>query len=618
MCFHPRKIRRADGVIMEVRCDHCLQCLKQYQDSWTARLNEEIKMWSPVQQGKALVEPVVFFTFDYNPEKIPCSYLVVSSTGVYLTRKKPDCRILEYWSDINRETGPEWLVRRRKILAEYQKAVRWVWSTLERQATSVDRLFGNYKEFIRTRGFNKYGEPLLDFYGCDFDCDLPDFSEKFHHFGNSALEYPVYDFEVFTSIEGIGDPILAIEFHEVSKPDVQNCFKRARRKLEYDGVFTAPVNPRINPFWRGSDGVDHELPSCALTKTFKYFVTSEYGPNTFRPHYHGVCYGLTYDEFEKYIVPEWKDYGRVDFSVLESSGGALSYIAKYCSKGTYEHPLCARDFYYPDGKEYHSKRCELALAAFGVDWPLVRPTFHLVSKGIGACYAFREEILSYFGSKLLEYLTPSGSLRYYSTGVDLSGRKPYVNLSELGVHDDSWFPCKSLKVELSDDGSLILRKYTGKNYDRLVGEDIITPDAVASEVFEQSLLNKQYTRTYVAQSPKQNPVSPVCISCWHKIGAKKLFNPVTKTTAISLPRYYRQWLISPLTSLLRQSASTRLHPPVHALESFLMEHEGDQDPLTCSVRSYLANKDIRDSLTSERLRVSAQRFYCKTISPRLM
>lgn len=72
----------------------------------------------------------------------------------------------------------------------------------------------------------------------------------------------------------------------------------------------------------------------------------------------------------------------------------MSYCAKYCSKGFYEHPLCSKDFFYPKPTkiddveirpftEYHSKHYERCLELFGMDEPIVDPTFHLVSKGLG-------------------------------------------------------------------------------------------------------------------------------------------------------------------------------------------------------------------------------------------
>ena len=55
------------------------------------------------------------------------------------------------------------------------------------------------------------------------------------------------------------------------KADVQKFFKRLRRRVEYDRL-------DLFPYYKKED------------RTFRYFVTSEYGPGTFRPHYHGLLF----------------------------------------------------------------------------------------------------------------------------------------------------------------------------------------------------------------------------------------------------------------------------------------------------------------------------------------
>lgn len=69
----------------------------------------------------------------------------------------------------------------------------------------------------------------------------------------------------------------------------------------------------------------YELPKG--TK-YKFYITSEYGSKTFRPHLHGVWYGLGIDRglAEVLFTTLWP-YGNV--FVLPAHEGAAAYIAKY-------------------------------------------------------------------------------------------------------------------------------------------------------------------------------------------------------------------------------------------------------------------------------------------------
>ena len=103
----------------------------------------------------------------------------------------------------------------------------------------------------------------------------------------------------------------------------------------------------------------------ATPKEFKYFITSEYGPRTLRPHYHGIFFGITEHEF-RIAYEDWMDhYGNVEYSVISITDekykqNAIRYVSKYCSKGFFENPK--------------------------VEQGLVAKTFHLISKKIGSNY----------------------------------------------------------------------------------------------------------------------------------------------------------------------------------------------------------------------------------------
>ncbi len=99
-------------------------------------------------------------------------------------------------------------------------------------------------------------------------------------------------------------------FAVVCKEDIQRFLKRLRSKIDYD----------------------YDLP--AEQKTLRYFICSEYGPCTKRPHYHGILW--TDDpricrDLPGLIRATWKmcDSTRIDAQLV--SGSAPEYVAKYVS-----------------------------------------------------------------------------------------------------------------------------------------------------------------------------------------------------------------------------------------------------------------------------------------------
>lgn len=73
-------------------------------------------------------------------------------------------------------------------------------------------------------------------------------------------------------------------------------------------------------------------------KILRYFLVSEYGPTTFRPHYHGILWTDSQDVarwLERNISACWSqcDDARVDVQYV--SGSAPQYVAKYCNSFTH-------------------------------------------------------------------------------------------------------------------------------------------------------------------------------------------------------------------------------------------------------------------------------------------
>lgn len=108
---------------------------------------------------------------------------------------------------------------------------------------------------------------------------------------------------------------LASEFDDipgtavVSRSDVQKFLKRLRNRL-------------TKAYENKED------------RKFRYFIASEYGPRTFRPHYHGIIFTDS-DRFasdiERFISESWPfdDPDRHKVSLVSS--GAASYVANYCN-----------------------------------------------------------------------------------------------------------------------------------------------------------------------------------------------------------------------------------------------------------------------------------------------
>jgi len=118
-------------------------------------------------------------------------------------------------------------------------------------------------------------------------------------------------------------------FRTLSKPDVQKFFKRLRKKIA------------------GNNRSD-----------IRYYAAGEYGPRTFRPHYHLIIFNATPET----IYSSWGK-GRVTIDPV--NGRTVSYTTKYICKGRFKKRFNADDR---------------------------QPDFSLMSKGLGANYLTREVV----------------------------------------------------------------------------------------------------------------------------------------------------------------------------------------------------------------------------------
>lgn len=119
-------------------------------------------------------------------------------------------------------------------------------------------------------------------------------------------------------------------FAYASKYDLQLFLKRLRIRLSR--------SQEQNPFYKGNNKklwinkTIKNLPD--YVKKIRYFFASEYGPTTFRPHYHGIIWCDNEQVarwLERNISTCWAmcDSARVDVQYVSSS--APQYVAKYCN-----------------------------------------------------------------------------------------------------------------------------------------------------------------------------------------------------------------------------------------------------------------------------------------------
>ncbi len=113
----------------------------------------------------------------------------------------------------------------------------------------------------------------------------------------------------------------------------------------------------------------------------KYFVCSEYGPKTSRPHYHVLFFGIDKPTYDKYFAKPWQDnFGftktkHITTDKFKDRQCISRYVSKYVSKGVFESPLVK------DG--------------------ISNKPFRLISKGIGEEY-LKNKVFDFFKSDICQ------------------------------------------------------------------------------------------------------------------------------------------------------------------------------------------------------------------------
>lgn len=121
---------------------------------------------------------------------------------------------------------------------------------------------------------------------------------------------------------------------DVSKPFVMPVVKEDKLRLQYDDVPSTAVVSRsdVQKFLkrlRNRLALRYENKE---DRKFRYFIASEYGPKTFRPHYHGILFtdsDRIASDIETLISESWTFDNPDRHKISVVSSGAASYVANY-------------------------------------------------------------------------------------------------------------------------------------------------------------------------------------------------------------------------------------------------------------------------------------------------
>ena len=177
---------------------------------------------------------------------------------------------------------------------------------------------------------------------------------------------------------------------ELKKRDLQNFFKRLRHYFK--------------------------------DRKIKYYACGEYGPNTFRPHYHLIIFGLDFFELDKHKLRDnlytsdiiskiWKK-GFISFNAVDSTN--IAYTTHYTLKKAFK-------------QTYDVMKTKNMIIA---------PEFQVCSKGLG---------LDYFNLKKDDILANNGHL--FFSGIEYS--LPRYFIDKLGEDSKDYKRIKKYNSDLA-------------------------------------------------------------------------------------------------------------------------------------------------------------------------
>lgn len=484
---------------------------------------EELK----AHDGKA-----VFFTLTYDDNNVPKNYLYYASATDYEIFRSPSD--YGYDNTYTDEKGREKVLPSRKGERKHKR----VSPDLELRETGLDpkiidfnvqrkehekfrdqiqKIYGDYlrtiagdSDFVEDNGlYRTYSTDSTfdfddydgDFFSTDTDCKestelvLDLFTEALNDEDYEKTDIQDKEQKTSDKDEDMAIPVISrcekvsagfrerpvMMFNSVRKKDVQDWIKRARQRRKRISQKTG-----------------------APEQEFTFYITSEYGPRTLRPHYHGVLFGVTAQETMDMMADWQRHHGkRISWDNVDLSKGDMSYCAKYCSKGFYEHPLCSKDFFYHKATtvddttlrpftEYHSKHYERCMEIFGIDAPIVDPTFHLVSKGLGVDWVEdHQDLVQDFQGDVTEFFSGDTTVTYQETYAPWDDRFKTLDVPV----DEAGFKTITITKEITHENSkdyeqCIERLFNRFKYNRTYKDQVIpygVPKYYRTKIFSDGL-----------------------------------------------------------------------------------------------------------------------------------
>lgn len=196
--------------------------------------------------------------------------------------------------------------------------------------------------------------------------------------------------------------------------------------LTYDDVHL-PIN-----------GVDKHGVQCFLKRLrhelpFKYYLISEYGPHTHRPHYHAIFYAdVDNDTLYDCILRNWK---QGNIKVDDVNGNRINYVSSYhVTKG-----ICPRD---------------------------KTENFRLASKGLGSCFLTKNRIKFFIDNTVntTKYLGFRMALpRYYKEKVIYTDNQKEYFKSVANAYYDSTRSYLEIRRLKQWEKNVFRKKFEKKN-----------------------------------------------------------------------------------------------------------------------------------------------------------
>lgn len=209
--------------------------------------------------------------------------------------------------------------------------------SLWRERISLHLSTGKYHALFITLTYDNEHLPLCELDSCNNIIDIT--YTKFRTKSGSTYRDSLYSFfderfpqefltPPWSSTDKVPHFVLSRPSKETFIYDKTNSFAICLKKDVQDFVKRLRINLSRAPELAGKD------------TSFTYFICSEYGPTTFRPHYHGVLFfndfsvseyansRCVFDSWSKQSLPEDK-YGNKISQHVTYFQGAAQYISKY-------------------------------------------------------------------------------------------------------------------------------------------------------------------------------------------------------------------------------------------------------------------------------------------------